>query len=247
MTSLRPASEVTSTTMQAVEATFTAPDGSRITLRGRPTGDAWSCPFVARVYGNRRAFAVASTGAADTYARRRGFGTLSTHRYGDTELLLGFDDKAEESMVAWRGPWHELLLHQSGPRASLESFTRVLDAFRLTDLVDGLLVTARSERQFTIEPFPVYIDIAGYGSLRIQRPHETDAPPPAWRGFTTPHGEIWKQPLSAEAQTGRARTETLVLATPTAVAELFPGMDDTADSSAAVEFLAGLDVSWTAG
>jgi hypothetical protein len=247
MTSLRPASEVTSTASQGAEATFTAPDGSRVTLRGRPTGSAWSCPFVARVYGTRRAFAVASAGAADTYARRRGLTPLSTHRYGDTAVAMGFDDEVEESMVAWRGPWHELLLYQSGPRASLESFTRVLDAFRLTDLVDGLLATPRSERQVAIEPFPVYIDIAGFGSLRIQRPHETDAPPPAWRGFVTPHGEMWKQPLNPEARTGRARTDALVLATPTAVAELIPGMDDTADSSAAVDFLAGLDVSWTAG
>ena len=64
-----------------------------------------------------------------------------------------------------------------------------------------------------------------------------------FRGLPTRHGELWRQPLGPGAQ-GRARPDTLVLATPTAVTRLVPGSADTSDVNQVLTFLHELNVTW---
>jgi hypothetical protein len=232
----------------SVRQGFTAPDGSRIILDGPGLTGAgrWSCLFVARIYGSRHAFTVCQRGGADRLVTALDLNDVQVESHRGTELMFGYSTAQEASLTAWRGQWHELHIHRTGPRPSVESVTRVVDAFILTDTPEGLLVRPRAPRQVTFEPLVVYRSLPGVGSLRVQKPHESGITVPTWRGASARTGEIWRKPFTDGGELGRARAEVLILATATAVSELIPGSDDTADSVAAAEFLAGLDVAWTA-
>jgi hypothetical protein len=190
-------------------------------------------------------------GTAEHLASALRLTDIRVEPYRNADLMLTYDttdfDALEhgETVAAWRGPWHELHIARTGPRQAPESFTRVLDALILTDTADGLLIRPQSTRAVTFEPFTVFADFLGFGHLQIQRPHEAEITVPDWRGAPARSGEIWRRSLTGGEETGRARQEALILASPTAVCELVPGPLDTPDSDAAAEFLATIDLSWS--
>jgi hypothetical protein len=106
-----------------------------------------------------------------------------------------------------------------------------------------MLVQPRSARQAQLEPVRVAKQIPRLGHLTIERPGASQLTVPDFRGHLTQHGELWRQPLGTGAH-GRSRSESLVLATPTAITQLIPGPADTADPEEALDFLVGLDVIW---
>ncbi len=227
---------------------FVTPDGSQVVLRSTPldVSRPWSCGFIARVRGARRSFTVAEAGAFDwhsTYTTIPDQVTGQPYRGG--ELIVGIrNDPARNDppdyRAAWRGPWFELHSRACGPA---EGITRIFDAFRLTDTPLGLLAQPRSTGQAQLEPLRVAKQIPGIGYLTIERPGTSQVAVPDFRGYSTQHGELWRQPLGSGAH-GRSRAEALVLATPTAITQLVPGPADTADPNEALSFLAGLDVIW---
>ncbi|MEO7196222.1 MAG: hypothetical protein ABIZ05_15650 [Pseudonocardiaceae bacterium] len=237
---------------------FVAPDGSQVLLSGATLdlSRPWSCGFIALVRGARRAFTVAEAGAFDWHAA---FTTIPDQivrqPYRSGELVTGIrNDPAQSGPVqsgpaqnnpaeyraAWRGQWFELHTRAIG---SPEGIARVFDAFRLTDTPLGMLARPRSTGQAQLEPLRVAKQIPGIGYLTIERPGSSQVTIPEHRGYPTLHGEVWREPLGAGAR-GRARSEALILATPTAITRLMPGPDDTADPTEALAFLAGLSVTW---
>ncbi|MGH3755221.1 MAG: hypothetical protein ACRDRP_21515 [Pseudonocardiaceae bacterium] len=222
---------------------FVPPDGSQVVLNS-PVLDVsrpWSCGFIALVRGTRRAFTVAEAGAFDwhsTYTTIPDQVTGQPYRGGDLIVGIRNTNDPPDYRAAWRGPWFELHTRTSGPA---DGITRIFDAFRLTDTPLGLLAQPRSTGQARLEPLRVAKQIPGIGYLTIERPGSGQVS--GFRGYPTPHGELWRQPLGIGAQ-GRSRPEALVLATPTAITQLIPGPRDTADPDEALRFLAGLDVTW---
>jgi hypothetical protein len=233
---------------------FTVPDGSRITLDapGLTDGDVhWNCLFVAKVHGAGHAFTVCRRGTAEQLVAALLLTDVRVEPYRGVDVLLVYDTndytatEHGETLAAWRGRWHELHTARTGPRLGPAAFTRVFDAFTLTDMPEGLLVRPRSARKVTFESFTVFRNIPGLGDLQIQRPHESNVVLPRWRGAAARAGEVWRRPFADGSGRGRSRPETLILATPTAICELSPGPLDTADGDAAVDFLVRLDITWT--
>jgi hypothetical protein len=227
---------------------FITPDGSQVVLRG-PALDVsrpWSCGFIGLLRGTRRAFTIAEAGAFDwhsTYTTIPDQVTGQPYRGGELVVAIRNKpgrDETPEYRAAWRGRWFELHTRAAGPA---DGITGIFDAFRLTDTPLGLLAQPRSARQAQLEPFRVAKQIPGIGHLTIERPGSSQVAIPDFRGYLTPHGELWRQPLGNGAQ-GRSRPEALVLATSTAITRLVPGPSDTADLNEALSFLVGLDVSW---
>ncbi|MGH3947330.1 MAG: hypothetical protein ACRDRY_04990 [Pseudonocardiaceae bacterium] len=234
---------------------FVPPDGSQVVLRSTAPGgtplDAsrpWSCGFIARVRGTRRAFTVAEAGAFDwhsTYTTIPDQVTGQPYRGG--ELIVGIRNNPARSdppdyRAAWRGQWFELHTRACG---SPDGITRIFDAFRLTDTPLGMLALPRSTGQAQLEPLRVAKQIPGIGHLTIERPGTSTVVVPEFRGYLTRHGELWRQPLGIGAQ-GRSRPDALVLATATAITQLVPGPADTPDPDEALAFLEGLSVTWEA-
>jgi hypothetical protein len=222
---------------------FATPEGSQVVLRG-PALDVsrpWSCGFIALVRGVRRSFTVAEAGA---FAWHSTYTTipdqLLRQPYHGGELIIGISNDPAEYRAAWRGQWFELHTRASG---APDDITTVFDAFRLTDTPLGMLVQPRSTGQVQAEPVRVAKEVPGIGYLMIERPGASQVAVPDFRGYPTRHGELWRQPLGPGAQ-GRSRPDTLVLATPTAVARLVPGPADTSDLSRVLAFLHELNVTW---
>ncbi|MGH3873446.1 MAG: hypothetical protein ACRDSR_18375 [Pseudonocardiaceae bacterium] len=229
-------------------AIFVAPDGSQVALRstaldGTPldTSRPWSCGFIASVRGARRTFTVAEAGAFDWHSTYTTIPDQVTHQpYRGGDLAIGTRNDPADYRAAWRGQWFELHTRAGGSPGGI---TSVFDALRLTDTPLGMLAQPRSAAQARLEPLRVAKQIPGIGHLTIERPGTTRVAVPDFRGYPTPHGELWRQPLGLGAQ-GRARSEALVLATPTAITQLVPGPTDTTDPTEALRFLVGLDVVW---
>ena len=229
-------------------ASFATPDGSQVLLRGTglDVSRPWSCNFVALVRGARRSFTVAEAGAFDWHSAYTTIPDRLLHQpYRGGELIIGVRDNPARMEVpdyraAWRGQWFELHTRASGAPADI---TTVFDAFRLTDTPLGMLVQPRSTGQVQAEPVRVAKEVPGIGYLMIERPGTSQVPVPDFRGHPTRHGELWRQPLGAGAQ-GRSRSDTLVLATPTAVTRLVPGPSDTSNVNQVLAFLQELSVTW---
>lgn len=124
------------------------------------------------------------------------------------------DQVADARWAAWLGPWHMVhgMFHtpqwESGDIA--ESLLRV----RWTDTPDGLV--ADVGQRFNIQRAVYITDVAGVGTLRVERKSRERHRVPAWRGYQAPAGEIWRV---AKPEVG---AEELMLATPTVVASLDP-------------------------
>ena len=233
---------------------FVAPDGSRVSLAGGTLSSAggaldvsrpWSATFVALVRGTRRSFTVAEAGAFDWHSAYTTVpDEVLRHPYRSGELLLGVRRDPADYRAAWRGQWFELHTGGSGPPPpASDGISRVFDAFRLTDTPVGMLVAPRSTRLARLDPIRVAKQIPGIGRLSIERPGSSLIEIPDFRGHSTRHGELWRQPLGAGAQ-GRSRPEALILATPTAVTRLVAGPADSADPDDALAVLLDLDVTW---
>jgi hypothetical protein len=227
---------------------FVTPDGSQVILRG-PALDVsrpWSCNFIGRVRGARRSFTVAEAGAFDwhsTYTTIPDHVTGQPYRGGELVVAIRNKPAANEPpdyRAAWRGQWFELHTRASGPA---DGITRIFDAFRLTDTPLGMLAQPRSAGQAQLEPLRVVKQIPGIGHLTIERTGSNQVATPGLPGYRTRHGQLWRQPLGSGAQ-GRPRSETLVMATPTAITHLIPGPSDTADPNEALRFLVDVDVIW---
>lgn len=228
---------------------FAVPDGSRVRIdkAGLDVSSPWNCLFMARVNRRRQGFSVCERGAVDQLLARFRGQQVERLSYRGAVLVRAHDAVRKVSTAAWQGRWHELIMQQSGPRPEARRDGEVFDAFRLTDSRDGLLVQAVSPRQVTFdEPFTVLKEIAGLGTLRMERPYAPERQIPAWAGVLGRAGEIWRKPFPRGKGAGRARPESLILATPTAVTELIPGPKDTSDSAAALAFLSDLNVVWAA-
>ncbi|MGH3825602.1 MAG: hypothetical protein ACRDQX_00280 [Pseudonocardiaceae bacterium] len=242
---------------------FVAPDGSQVLLSGATLdlSRPWSCGFIALVRGALRAFTVAEAGAFDWHAAYTTVpNQIVRQPYRSGELVIGIrNDPTQknptqknpaqnvpaqnvpaEYRAAWRGQWFELHTRAIG---SPEGIARVFDAFRLTDTPLGMLARPRSTGQVQVEPLRVSKQIPGLGYLTIERPGSSQVAIPEHRGYPTLHGELWREPLGAGAG-GRARSEALILATPTAITRLLPGPDDTADPHEALALLERLSVTW---
>ncbi|MGH3978700.1 MAG: hypothetical protein ACRDRZ_06830 [Pseudonocardiaceae bacterium] len=225
---------------------FTVPDGSRIRLdrADLDVSQPWSCTFVARISGTPHGFTVAETGAFEWHVTYPMAGAEVTRTsYAGGELLVARRRDPAEFRAAWRGRWFELHRSQAGPVPAADGIIRVFDALRLTDTPEGMLVRPRQPGRVHIEPFRVAKRLPGVGQLRIELPGRAEVTVPRFRGHRARHGEIWRRPLVGGAA-GRARAESLVLATPTAVAQLIPGPHDTPDADAALGFLEELNVTW---
>ncbi|MGH4025614.1 MAG: hypothetical protein ACRDRV_13650 [Pseudonocardiaceae bacterium] len=241
---------------------FVTPDGSQVSLNGaalagRAAGGAgvdtskpWSCLFAALVQGTRRSFTVAETGAFDWHSTYNTVpDEIIRQPYRGGELLLGIRrervdaDEPGDYRAAWRGQWFELHTSASGTPPATEQLVRIFDAFRLTDTPLGMLAAPRSVRQVRLEPVQVAKQIPGLGHLVIERPEHSTFGVPDFRGHSTTHGELWRQPLGNGAQ-GRARPDALLLATPTALTRLISGPDDSPDPDAVLAVLSGLNVIW---
>lgn len=238
---------------------FVTPDGATVSLGGAAlslpvlgglsaVSRPWSGGFIALVQGIRRSFVVAETGAFDWHSTYTTIpDEVRRQPYRGGELLLGIRNPAHEGpgeyRAAWRGHWFELHTRSSGAPPSADGLRRVFDAFRITDTPLGMLAAPRSARQVRLEPVQVFKQIPGLGQLTIERPGNSQIAAPDFRGYPTPHGELWRQPLGTAAH-GRARPDALVLATPTAITRLMPGPTDSTDPSAVLAFLTGLDVTW---
>lgn len=222
---------------------FTAPDGSRIRLE-QPWLDSsqpWSATFSARTGGGRYGLTVAEIGAFDWHVTYPMAGAeVTSSRYAGGDLLLAWRREPADYRAAWRGRWFELHHSAAGP-VPAGGVPRVFDAVRFTDTPEGMLVRPRGAVSF--EPFRVAKTLPGIGQLRIERPGTATVAVPRFRGHRARHGEIWRRPLEGGAH-GRARDESLLLATPTAVVQLIPGPHDTPDADAALAFLEQLAVSW---
>jgi hypothetical protein len=222
---------------------FVAPDGSQVLLSALnvDVSRPWSCGFIALVRGARRAFTVAEAGAFDWHATYTTIpDQIVRQPYRGGELVTGIRNDPVEYRAAWRGQWFELHTRATG---SPEGIARVFDAFRLTDTPLGMLARPRSTGQAQLEPLRVAKQVPGIGYLTIERPGSGQVSIPEHRGHPTQHGELWREPLGAGAR-GRARSEALILATPTAVTRLVPGPDDTADPTAVLALLERLNVTW---
>ncbi|MGH3770794.1 MAG: hypothetical protein ACRDRW_05265 [Pseudonocardiaceae bacterium] len=222
---------------------FVTPDGSQVLLHGTTLdlSRPWSCGFIALVRGARRSFTVAEAGAFDWHSTYTTIpDQLLRQPYRGGELIIGSRREPAEYRTAWRGQWFELHTRAAG---SPEGITRVFDAFRLTDTPLGMLARPRSAAHAQREPIRVAKQIPGIGYLTIERPGASQVAIPEHRGYPTPHGELWREPLGPGAR-GRSRPDALVLATPTAITRLVPGPADTADSTEALAFLRGLSVTW---
>ncbi|HEY2725300.1 MAG TPA: hypothetical protein VGI84_11510 [Pseudonocardiaceae bacterium] len=233
---------------------FVSPDGRQLSLGGRAADDLdaaacatpWSGAFFALVNGSRRSFTVAEQGAFDWHSRYTTIHDQVFRRpFRGGELTLGTRADPAEYRAAWRGHWFELHTRNAGPHPAADTMLRTFDAFRFTETPLGMLLAPRSTRQLRMEPVRVAKQIPGIGHLTIERPGTSQVAVPDFGGYRTAHGEMWRQPLGAGAQ-GRARSDLLVLATPTAVTRLMPGPAgvDTADPNTAMAFLAGLNVTW---
>lgn len=238
---------------------FVTPDGSRVSLGGAalsapvlggPLAVArpWSCGFIALVHGVRRFFTVAETGAFDWHSTYTTVpDEVRRQRYRGGELLLGIRHPAHNEpgdyRAAWRGQWFEMHTRGSGPAPAADGVTRIFDAFRITDTPLGMLARPRSARQVQLEPVQVFKQLPGLGHLTVERPGTRQIEVPGYRGLPTSHGELWRQPLD-EGAAGRARSDALVLATPTAISRLVAGPGDITDLDEVVAFLVGLDVTW---
>ncbi len=235
-------------------SSFTAPDGSRLTVEAADVSRPWSCNFVARIAGTRNAFSVAERGAFEWYTSYLlTNASVQEYPYRGGDLALAHDAKTHQTLTAWRGPWFELHHQRVGPAPTVPAATRVFDALRLQDTPDGMRVDPwpHDDRTFghptfgptTFEPLAVFKEIPGIGDLRIERPGRSEVSPPPWQGAPARRGEIWRRNLPA-GDAGRARGEILLLATPTTVTQLIPGPDHTGDPAVAMAFLRELDISW---
>lgn len=225
---------------------FTAPDGSRIRLR-QPALDfsqPWSASFAARVRGGRYGLTVTESGAFDwhvTYTMPGAEVTSTSYAGGD--LLVASRPEPPEYRAAWRGRWFELHHRPAGPVPEGAGVPPVFDALRFTDTPEGMLVGTRETVRSELEPFRIAKQLPGIGRLRIERPGRAAVDVPRFRGHRARYGEIWRRPLGEGAR-GRARDESLLLATPTAVVLLIPGPGDTSDGDAALAYFEELAVSW---
>lgn len=237
---------------------FLAPDGDQVSLGGASAqrlsraveSRPWSCGFFALVRGSRRSFTVAERGAFDWHhAHTTRHDAVHRRPFGGGELALGVREEPAEYRAAWRGHWFELHTRSSGRAPAPEPLAavgKVFDAFRLTETPLGMMIAPRSARQSRMEPVRVSKQIPGIGHLTIERPGTSQVAVPDFGGYRTRHGELWRQPLGAGA-TGRARSDLLVLATPTALTQLMPGPvtgTDTTDPDEALAFLSELNVTW---
>ncbi len=226
--------------------TFTAPDGSRVHLE-QPWLDSsqpWSATFAVRTGGGRYGLTVAEIGAFDWHVTYTMAGAeVTSSRYAGGDLLLASRREEPEYRAAWRGRWFELHHRPAGPVPAAAGIPRIFEALRFTDTPEGMLVWPRGAAQVSFEPFRIAKQLPGLGQLRIERPGGASIPVPRFRGHRSLHGEIWRWPLE-RGTSGRARDESLLLATPTAVAQLIPGPRDTPDGDTALAFLEQLAVTW---
>jgi hypothetical protein len=219
-----------------------------VLLRG-PAVDVsrpWSCDFTALVRGARRTFTVAEAGAYDWHSTYTTIPDRTLRQpYRGGELITGIRDNPARTeppdyRAAWRAQWFELHTRASG---APDGITTIFDAFRLTDTPLGMLAQPRSVGQVQMEPVRVAKEVPGIGYLMVERPGTSQVAVPNFRGHPTRHGELWRLPLGPGAQ-GRARSDTLVLATPTAVTRLVPGPADTSNVNRVLAFLHELSVTW---
>jgi hypothetical protein len=215
---------------------------------GLDTSRPWSCGFFALLRGARRSFTVAETGAFDWHST---YATIpdQLHRlpYRGGELLIGVrthppQGEPPDYRAAWRGQWFELHTRSPGRPGAI---TDVFDALQFTDTPLGMLVRPRSSASAQLEPLRVAKQIPRLGYLSIERPGASEIALPTVPGYSTRHGQLWRQPLGPGAR-GRARADALILATPTAIARLMPGPDDSTDPDDALAFLDGLSLTWEA-
>lgn len=222
--------------------TFTVPDGSRVRLE-QPRLDPsqpWSAAFAVRTGGDRFGLTVTEIGAFDWHVTYQMAGAeVTSVAYAGGDLLLASRREPADYRAAWRGRWFELHHRPAVPVGA--GVPRVFDALRFTDTPEGMLVRPRGAVSF--EPYRLAKQLPGLGQLRIERPDRASVAVPRFRGHRTPFGEIWRRPLG-EAAHGRARDEALLLAAPTAVAQLIPGPRDTPDEDVALAFLEQLAVIW---
>lgn len=223
--------------------TFTVPDGSRVRLEA-PRLDAsqpWSAAFAARTGGDRSGLTVTEIGAFDWHVTYQMAGAeVTSIDYAGGALLLASQREPAQQRAAWRGRWFELH-HRPAVPVPAAGIRRVFDALRFTDTPEGMLVRPRGVVSF--EPYRLAKRLPGLGQLRIERPERATVAVPGFRGHRTPFGEIWRRPLGDGAH-GRARDEALLLATPSAVAQLIPGPRDTPDGDVALALLEQLAVIW---
>ncbi len=131
---------------------------------------------------------------------------------GGEVVVADCGDPDDARWAAWMGPWHMAHGMFYAPAWESSDIADVFSRVQWTDTPEGL--TADPGDRFDLETAIYLLSVEGVGTLTVESKRAAAHRIPAWRGFSTPAGEIWRLPGEG--------TESLLCATRSAVATLSP-------------------------
>jgi hypothetical protein len=193
----------TSEKVNAGVLSFTAPDGSVVTVEapGYPAGQHWTASVVVtrrRPYAgvaegpDRRELHVAPKGNYDLVLRYE----LSGHWAHTLEaqgghIMVGHSDSKDQGIAVWRGRWHEVATWLADPKMAPELAARWFENLRFTDTPEGMLVESTRPAIDEVEVADVDTYVPGAGYLTIMPPTGAMHLVPRWSGARVTSGEVW--------------------------------------------------------
>lgn len=158
--------------------------------------------------------------------------------------------RSEEIIVAWHGPYHELVTVFAPASPGRAQVLDILRRFVLEDSAEGLAVRPTAASGIVNANEGLFFTIPGFVVVSVPNPANALALVPQNKGTKTRHGEIWRAsrgfegaPDVREAQS--AKEVRFILGTPGGAAEIFFEPTSDADDPQLLDWLDQVNVSWT--
>lgn len=124
-------------------------------------------------------------------------------------------DPQDARWAAWLGPWHMVHGMFYAPEWETKDIIDTFARVAWTDTPEGM--TADAGQRFQLSMAMYTQTIAGVGSLLVEPKQTSSKRIPAWRGYETSAGEIWRDDDESNTQ-----AKPLIMVTDTAVVTLSP-------------------------
>jgi hypothetical protein len=158
--------------------------------------------------------------------------------------------RPEEILVAWHGPFHELVTVFAPVSPGRAQVLDILRRFVLEDSAEGLAVKPTASSGIDNANEGLFFTVPGFVVMSVPNPANALALVPQNKGTKTAHGEIWRAsrgfegaPQVAEARS--AKDVRFILGTPGGAAEIYFEPTSPADDSQLLDWLDQVNVSWT--